>query len=187
MIVKKTTLVDCKIVIPRLYKDNRGSFAELYNWQSYKKKLKIDKIFLQDNISISKKNVLRGLHFQLKKPQGKLIKVISGKIFDVAVDLRPKSITYKKYFGIILSSDNNFQLWIPEGFAHGFYTLSNSATVLYKCTSLYEPSDENTVAWNDNAFNIKWPFKGIPIQSKKDKEAKKFFFLEKKIQTYFVK
>jgi dTDP-4-dehydrorhamnose 3,5-epimerase len=127
------------------------------------------------------------MHFQLKKPQGKLIKVISGKIFDVAVDLRPKSTTYKKYFGIILSSDNNFQLWIPEGFAHGFYTLSNSATVLYKCTSLYEPSDENTVSWNDNVFKIKWPFKGIPIQSKKDKEAKNFCFLEKKIQTYFVR
>jgi dTDP-4-dehydrorhamnose 3,5-epimerase len=187
MIVKNSTIADCKIIIPRVHKDNRGSFAELYNWQVFKKKTKINKVFLQDNISISKKNVLRGLHFQLKKPQGKLIKVISGKIFDVAVDLRPKSSTYKKYFGIILSSDNNIQFWIPEGFAHGFYTMSDSATVLYKCTSLYDSSDENTLAWNDVSFKIKWPFYGVPIQSRKDKEAKNFSLLEKKIQTYLVK
>jgi dTDP-4-dehydrorhamnose 3,5-epimerase len=180
MIIKKTTIPDCKILIPKFYKDNRGSFAELYNWQFFKKKINISKIFLQDNISISKKNVLRGLHFQLKKPQAKLVKVISGKIFDVAVDLRPKSVTYKKYFGIILSSNNKAQLWIPEGFAHGFYTLSKSATVLYKCTSLYDPNDEHILAWNDRTLKIKWPFNGTPIQSIKDKNATNFSFFEKK-------
>ena len=165
MLSKKNSL-ECMIISPKIFRDNRGLFFEKYN-QKYYKKLGITHKFVQDNISQSKKNVLRGLHFQKKFPQGKLIKVLKGKIFDVTVDLRKSKPTFGNYYTFTLSDNNHELLWVPPGFAHGFCVLSKNAIVEYKCTDFYKFSDQFTLKWNDEDLNINWPTKK-PVVSKKD-------------------
>ena len=173
MKIKKTFIKDLLIIHLNQFSDKRGFFQEQYSYRYYKDSILKNK-FVQDNLTFSKKNVLRGLHFQVHKPQAKLISVIYGKIFDVAVDLRPKSKTYLKYFSIILSNKNNKQLFIPKGFAHGFFVLSEFAYVNYKCSDYYDSTDDNGIIWNDKKINIKWPLRNnIPIISKKDKKLNK--------------
>ncbi len=151
------------------YEDERGFFTEIFHEDKYSEVLGNIK-FVQDNYSFSKKSVLRGLHFQKNFPQGKLVRVLMGEIFDVAVDLRPDSKSYGQCDVITLSDENNSQFWIPEGFAHGFVVLSEFAHVLYKCTNLYKPNDENTLLWNDSDLNIDWPERE-PIMSDKDRNG----------------
>lgn len=156
---------------PKIFYDNRGYFFESYNEREFfSSGLKMK--FVQDNQSCSKKNILRGLHFQKNHPQGKLVRVLSGKVFDVAVDLRNDSKTFGMYCGLILDSEKQNQFYIPEGFAHGFYVLSESAIFSYKCTDFYYPDDEDGLLWNDENLKIQWPtidkiFK--PILAEKDK------------------
>ena len=169
MKIYKTKIKGLILIKIKKYFDERGCFFESHNKIKYSK-IGINKNFLQDNISYSKKNVLRGLHYQKYHPQGKLINVIQGSIFDVVVDIRKNSETYGKYQSFILSSDNCKQLWIPKNFAHGFLTLSPNVIVNYKCTELYDPKDQNTIIWNDRDLNIKWPNKN-PIISNNDKKG----------------
>ena len=158
MIVENTKIQDVKILIPKIFKDKRGFFFESFNLQEFNKELKIDVKFVQDNHSKSLKGVLRGMHYQNPPfSQGKLVRVISGEIYDVALDLRQNSPTYGNWVGEYLSSENQKQLWIPEGFAHGFLTLSDTAEVIYKTTNYYSRSHEETVLYNDNRFKIDWP------------------------------
>ena len=145
-----------KIITPAVYGDARGYFMETYQYQDFKE-AGIDQIFVQDNQSSSRKGVLRGLHFQINYPQDKLVRVISGEVYDVAVDLRENSETYGKWFGVELSAENKKQFYIPQGFAHGFLVLSDEAEFAYKCTDFYHPGDEGGLAWNDPEIGIKWP------------------------------
>ena len=161
------------VIKPTVYEDERGFFLENYNKKDFKE-LGITNEFVQDNHSKSKKGVLRGLHFQLKNPQAKLVRVTKGKVFDVAVDLRKNSNTYGKYYGVILSDENKLQLFIPKNFAHGFLVLSEEAEFIYKCDDYYNPNDESGIIWNDSKININWPLEligGIEkiVQSDKDK------------------
>lgn len=157
------------IIEPKVYGDHRGYFMETYNYREFSQ-AGLDMTFVQDNQSKSKKGVLRGLHFQKKNPQGKLVRAIDGEVFDVAVDLRKDSITYGKWYGLILSAENNKQFYVPEGFAHGFLVMSETATFVYKCTRRYDPSDEGGLAWNDPTVGIEWPVENIEVQlSDKDK------------------
>lgn len=160
------------IIEPKLFGDNRGYFMETYNYEAFKA-AGLDMIFIQDNQSKSKKGVLRGLHYQKPKPQGKLVRVISGEVFDVAVDLRKHSPTYGQWEGIILSADNKKQFYIPEGFAHGFLVLSEEAEFVYKCTDFYRFEFEGSLAWNDPDIAIQWPLTYITeiLLSEKDKNA----------------
>jgi dTDP-4-dehydrorhamnose 3,5-epimerase len=154
------------LVEPDVYKDDRGFFLETYHQKKYSEE-GIAKSFVQDNRSNSAKNVLRGLHYQLRNPQAKLVYVITGEIFDVAVDIRRGSPTFGKWEGVYLSSENNCQMYIPEGFAHGFCVLSETADVLYKCSDFYHPDDEFGILWSDPAIGIGWPV-AEPILSPKD-------------------
>jgi dTDP-4-dehydrorhamnose 3,5-epimerase len=154
------------IIEPPSYSDHRGFFMETYHKKEYEA-AGLKKFFVQDNLSHSRQHVLRGLHYQLRHPQGKLIYVVSGEIFDVAVDIRKCSPTFCKWEGVALSSENKKQIYIPEGFAHGFVVLSETATVAYKCTALYAPGDEYGIFWNDPAIGIQWPV-DKPILSEKD-------------------
>lgn len=157
------------IVQPKVHRDARGYFVEVFN-QNDMKEAGLDMTFVQDNQSGSVKGVLRGLHFQKEYPQGKLVWVIRGKVFDVAVDLRKESETYGKWFGVELSEENKKQLYIPEGFAHGFLVLSDVAEFCYKCTDFYHPGDEGGIMWNDPAIGIEWPELDVEyIMSDKDK------------------
>ena len=161
------------IIEPNIYGDDRGYFMETYNYNDYKfGGIKVN--FVQDNQSKSKKGVLRGLHFQKRYPQGKLVRVISGKVFDVAVDLRIKSKTYKQWVGEILSSENNKQLYVPKGFAHGYLVLSETAELVYKCDDFYYPEDEGGLIWNDETIGINWPQLGNLSLSEKDKKLPTF-------------
>lgn len=144
------------VIEPKVFGDKRGYFVETYNEKDMKE-AGFDVTFVQDNQSSSTKGVLRGLHFQKQYPQGKLVRVMKGRVFDVAVDLREKSATYGKWFGVELSEDNFKQFYIPEGFAHGFLVLSESAVFCYKCTDFYHPGDEGGIAWNDPEIGIDWP------------------------------
>jgi dTDP-4-dehydrorhamnose 3,5-epimerase len=144
------------VITPTVHGDDRGYFMETYN-QNDLKEAGYDMVFVQDNQSMSTKGVLRGLHFQKQFPQGKLVRVIKGKVFDVAVDIRKGSSTYGKWFGIELSEENKKQFYIPEGFAHGFLVLSDIAEFCYKCTDFYHPNDEGGIAWNDPKIGIRWP------------------------------
>lgn len=144
------------IIEPAVFGDERGYFTETYNQNDFKEE-GLDMIFVQDNQSMSVKGVLRGLHFQKEFPQGKLVRVVRGKVFDVAVDLRTKSKTYGKWFGVELTAENKKQFYIPEGFAHGFLVLSDEAEFCYKCTDFYRPGDEGGMAWDDPAIGIQWP------------------------------
>ena len=145
-----------KVVEPTVFGDARGYFMETYNYNDFKE-AGIDVEFVQDNQSSSHKGVLRGLHFQINYPQDKLVRVVNGEVFDVAVDLREGSETYGKWFGEILSAENNKQFYIPEGFAHGFLVLSDTAEFCYKCTDFYHPGDEGGLAWNDPEIGVEWP------------------------------
>ena len=157
---------------PSVYLDRRGFFFESFNIKNYLKiSAKYD--FVQDNFSKSNKNVLRGLHFQNKNPQGKLVFATKGKIYDVIVDLRNKSRTFGKWKSIIISDKNKLQIWVPPGFAHGFLALTKEVNLVYKCTSFYNPKYEQTLIWNDKTLNINWPVKK-PILSKKDREGSTF-------------
>lgn len=151
-----TEIDDMYIIEPTVYGDNRGYFMETYNYEEFKE-AGLDMIFVQDNQSKSKKGVLRGLHFQTKHPQGKLVRVIKGEVFDVGVDLRPGSKTFGKWAGAVLSDENKRQLYIPEGFAHGFVVLSDDAEFVYKCTAFYDPQNEGGIIWNDKDIAINWP------------------------------
>ncbi|SBS27023.1 dTDP-4-dehydrorhamnose 3,5-epimerase [Marinomonas spartinae] len=171
MNVVKTSLEGVVIIEPKLFKDDRGFFLETFQLKRYKEFAGIELSFVQDNYSRSSKNVLRGLHFQKRRPQGKLVRVVRGQVFDVAVDIRKESPTYGQWEGVILSEDNQRQLWVPPGLAHGFVVLSDLADFEYKCTDYYDPSDEGCLMWDDPSINIVWP-KGIePILSAKDKTA----------------
>jgi dTDP-4-dehydrorhamnose 3,5-epimerase len=155
------------IVKPRIFTDDRGWFAETFN-QSEMQKNGLPRCFVQDNQSFSHVGVLRGLHYQLGKPQGKLVRVLSGEIYDVAVDLRRDSPTFGQWIGLRLSANSLEMIWIPENFAHGFLVLSESAHVLYKVTDFYEPSAERTLRWDDPTLGIDWPIVGAPVLSAKD-------------------
>ena len=152
-----TELADCVLIEPDLYKDSRGLFYETFQLQRYQEIIGQNFQFVQDNFSISHKGVLRGLHFQATKPQGKLIRVSRGSVLDIAVDLRPQSLSFGKWTKAILSEDNHLQFWIPPGFAHGFLSLTNDVHFEYKCTDYYDHKDEKTIAWNDPYLDIDWP------------------------------
>ncbi len=168
----KTDIPDVIIVKPKLFSDERGFFLEFYKKSEFEKN-GIDTNFVQDNHSKSVKGVLRGLHYQLNPMgQGKLVRCIKGKIFDVAVDIRKGSPTFGNYVGVELSEDNNLMLWIPKGFAHGFLTLSKEAEIIYKVSgSEYSPQHDRSIRWNDPDINIAWPLEESPILSEKDKNA----------------
>ena len=161
------------VIEPKVFGDERGYFVETYNKQEFAAN-GLDMEFVQDNQSKSKKGVLRGLHFQKQHPQGKLVRVLSGEVFDVAVDIREGSDTYGKWFGVVLSEENMKQFYVPEGFAHGFLVLSEEAEFCYKCTDFYHPGDEGGIAWNDSAIGIEWPIEeGMEIiLSERDKQWK---------------
>lgn len=174
----KITVTPCDIeglyvIEPTVFKDGRGYFVETYN-QNDMKEAGLDMVFVQDNQSMSTRGVLRGLHFQKQFPQGKLVRVVRGKVFDVAVDLRSDSKTYGKWFGVELSAENMKQFYIPEGFAHGFLVLSDEAEFCYKCTDFYHPGDEGGLAWNDPEIGVEWPLEeGVDlIISEKDQKWK---------------
>lgn len=166
----ETGIQGLMIIEPRVFGDNRGYFMETYNYNQFKE-AGMDMVFVQDNQSKSKKGVLRGLHFQAKHPQGKLVRVLSGEVFDVGVDLRKGSPTFGKWHGVILSGENRKQFYVPEGFAHGFLVLSDEAEFAYKCTDFYRPEDEVGIIWNDPTIGIEWPLEGLGdiILSEKDK------------------
>jgi dTDP-4-dehydrorhamnose 3,5-epimerase len=167
MRVEPLELPEVLRIQPKAHSDDRGSFFEAYHADRYAE-TGISEAFVQDNQSFSWQNVLRGLHAQLEKPQGKLVRAIQGEIFDVAVDIRPRSATFGRWVGTVLSAENRLQLWIPAGFAHGFCVLSDRADVLYKCTRLYDASDEIGIAWNDPDLGIDWPTRD-PILSARDR------------------
>lgn len=165
----ETSIKDLYIIEPKIYGDNRGYFMETYKEESFKE-AGLNYIFVQDNESKSKKSVLRGLHFQKKYPQAKLVRVLEGEVYDVAVDLRKDSSTYGKYIGVLLSAENKRQFMIPRGFAHGFLVLSETATFCYKCDEVYHPEDEGGIIYNDADINIKWPNIDNILLSEKDKK-----------------
>lgn len=161
------------VIKPTVFEDNRGFFMETYNKNDFKE-IGIDTEFVQDNQSKSTKGVLRGLHFQKQFPQAKLVRVIKGVVYDVAVDLREGSETYGKYYGVTLTEENKLQFFIPKGFAHGFLVLSDEAEFAYKCNDFYHPGDEGGIAWNDEKIGIEWPLEEVGgieeiVQSEKDK------------------
>ena len=166
--VIKTYIKDLYIIEPKVFGDERGYFMETYKKSDFEN-VGMHYKFVQDNQSKSKKGVLRGLHYQKTFPQAKLVRVLEGEVYDVAVDLRKNSPTYGKYFGLILSGDNKKMFMIPRGFAHGFLVLSESATFAYKCDELYHPEDEGGILWNDPDINIDWPIKENILLSEKDK------------------
>ncbi|MCO6556797.1 MAG: dTDP-4-dehydrorhamnose 3,5-epimerase [Gilliamella sp.] len=172
MEVISTNIADVKIIKPKVFGDERGFFLETFEQKRYQEMLGIELNFVQDNHSRSQKDVLRGLHFQKENPQGKLVRVVRGEVFDVAVDIRKDSPTYGKWVGVTLTEENKIQLWIPPGLAHGFAVLSDIADFEYKCTNYYDPKSEGCLLWNDPTVNISWPISN-PLLSAKDKLGKK--------------
>ena len=163
-----TDIPGLTILEPRVFGDDRGFFFESYNRRAFREATGLDPDFVQDNHSRSARNVLRGLHYQVKQPQGKLVRVVAGEVWDVAVDLRRSSPTFGKWVGVTLSAANRRMLWVPEGFAHGFVVTSDSAEFLYKTTDYYAPEHERTLLWNDPALAIPWPLQGEPILKPRD-------------------
>ena len=178
----ETPIEDLYIIEPSVFGDNRGYFMETHNYDEFKE-AGLDMVFVQDNQSKSKKGVLRGLHFQKEYSQGKLVRVLSGEVFDVAVDLRKGSKTYGKWHGVTLNKENKRQFYVPEGFAHGFLVTSDEAEFVYKCTNSYHPEFEDAVAWNDPDIGIEWPLKDIEkvLLSEKDKKAQLLSEIKKKV------
>jgi dTDP-4-dehydrorhamnose 3,5-epimerase len=168
MHIQPTAIPDVLIIEPKVFGDERGYFYESFNARRFKELTGIAAIFVQDNHSKSARNVLRGLHYQIQQPQGKLVRVVSGEVFDVAVDIRKHSPTFGHWVGVTLSVENKRQLWIPEGFAHGFVVTSESAEFLYKTTDYWAPEHERCILWNDPEIGIQWPIEGHPIMSGKD-------------------
>lgn len=166
--IKTTSIQGVLIIEPKLFGDDRGYFMETYNATEFKEK-GIPYDFVQDNQSMSKKGVLRGLHYQINHPQAKLVRVLEGAVYDVAVDLRKGSPTYGKYEGVILTGENKLMFMVPRGFAHGFVVLSDRAIFAYKCDDTYHPGDEGGIIWNDPTIGIKWPTDDHPLLSEKDK------------------
>lgn len=174
--MKSTPLAipDVVIIEPKVFGDQRGFFFESFNQARFEEAIGRTVHFVQDNHSRSVKNVLRGLHYQIRQPQAKLVRVVQGQVFDVAVDLRKSSKTFGQWVGETLSADNKRQLWIPEGFAHGFVVLSDTAEFLYKTTDYYTPAHERCILWNDATLSIQWPDDIQPILSAKDAQGKAF-------------
>lgn len=172
MKVSYSKLKGCVIIEPSVFGDERGFFLETFQAIRYEQEAGIDLPFVQDNHSRSAKGVLRGLHFQKTKPQGKLVRVVRGEVYDVAVDIRKGSATFGEWEGVTLSEDNKKQFWVPPGFAHGFVVLSDTADFEYKCTDYYDPSDEGCILWNDPDLDIPWPITN-PVLSTKDESAKR--------------
>lgn len=172
MNVIQTKLKDCVIIEPKVFGDERGFFLETFQAYRYADVVGINFPFVQDNHSRSSKGVLRGLHFQKTKPQGKLVRVVRGAVYDVAVDIRQGSPTFGQWEAVVLSEENKTQVWVPPGFAHGFVALSDTADFEYKCTDFYDSSDEGSILWSDPDLDIKWPVQN-PIVSSKDAVAKK--------------
>ncbi len=173
MKVEATQIPGALIVEPSVFGDDRGFFLESFN-EKEMRSIGIDAHFVQDNHSCSQRDVLRGLHYQISQPQGKLVRVVSGKVFDVAVDVRRDSPAFGKWVGVELSAENKRMFWLPPGLAHGFVVLSESADFLYKATEYYAPQCERTILWNDPDLGIEWPLTGQPILSAKDAAAKTF-------------
>lgn len=171
MKITPTAIPDLLLIEPKVFGDERGFFLESFNRQAFREATGLDPDFVQDNHSRSAKGVLRGLHYQISQPQGKLVRVVRGAVFDVAVDIRRSSATFGKWVGMELTEDNKRQLWIPPGFAHGFLVLSESADFLYKTTDYYAPAFERSIAWNDPEIGIDWPIEGEPTLSQKDRNA----------------
>ncbi|MEY0151522.1 dTDP-4-dehydrorhamnose 3,5-epimerase [Providencia rettgeri] len=171
MKVIDTKIPDVKIISPTIFGDERGFFMETWEQKKFEKFVTGKKTtFVQDNHSKSKKGILRGLHYQTKNTQGKLVRVIAGEVFDVAVDIRKNSSTFGQWVGVYLSAENKLQLWIPEGFAHGFYVTHENTEFVYKCTDYYKPEYEKTISWDDSTLNISWPISSFPVcLSEKDK------------------
>lgn len=169
-----TNIPDVKIIEPTVFGDERGFFMESYNHKKFIEAIGHDLTFVQDNHSKSAKGVLRGLHYQIQNPQGKLVRVTQGEVLDVAVDIRKSSLTFGQWVGVKLSADKKRQLWVPEGFAHGFIVLSESAEFLYKTTDYYAPEHERCIQWNDPELVIDWQYKGEPLVSEKDSNGTLF-------------
>ena len=167
-------IADVLLLEPRVFGDDRGFFYESYNQKAFQEATGLTVSFVQDNHSKSARNVLRGLHYQVQQPQGKLVRVVQGEVFDVAVDIRPASPTFGQWVGEILSAENKKQLWIPPGLAHGFVVLSATAEFLYKTTDYYAPAHERCIAWNDPDLAIDWQLKGEPSLSGKDAAGQRF-------------
>ena len=170
MIIETTPLAGLLLIKPDVYGDDRGFFQETWNLRRYTE-AGLDRHFVQDNLSLSRKGIVRGLHFQNPRPQGKLVYVLQGEVFDVAVDVRADSPTFGQWYGANLSADNHHQLFVPEGFAHGFCVLSDTALFAYKCTDFYNPDAEFSIQWNDPKLAIDWPVDG-PELSEKDRNAR---------------
>lgn len=171
MKISPTALREVFIIEPDVKHDERGMFFESFNERRFTELTGIEARFVQDNHSRSLRNVVRGLHYQIKQTQGKLVRVVSGEVFDVAVDMRRRSPTFGSWTGVVLSADNRRQTWIPPGFAHGFAVLSEAAEVIYKTTDYYAPEHARAVCWNDPSIGIKWPLTGVPLLSEKDRNA----------------
>ncbi|MCA2628081.1 MULTISPECIES: dTDP-4-dehydrorhamnose 3,5-epimerase [unclassified Microcystis] len=178
MKVIPTEIPDVLIIEPQVYGDDRGFFLESFNQKDFREKTGVNTTFVQDNHSMSLKNVLRGLHYQIPNPQGKLVRVVNGSVFDVAVDARQSSPTFGQWVGCVLSAENKRIFWVPEGFAHGFLVLSDRAEFLYKTTNYYYPQYEKTIAWNDADLGIDWPLQTPPILSPKDQAGQPFKSVE---------
>ena len=174
MKVTRTRIPEVLILEPKVFEDSRGFFLESYNRRVFKQATGLDPDFVQDNQSFSARNVLRGLHYQVRQPQGKLITAIAGEIFDVAVDLRRSSPTFGKWASATLSGGTHRAIWIPPGFAHGFLVLSEQALIHYKASDYYAPEHERTLMWNDPDLAITWPLEGEPIVSDKDSHGLRF-------------
>ena len=177
MKVIETSICGCVIIEPTVFGDERGFFLETFHAARYAESAGINLPFVQDNHSRSSKGVLRGLHFQKTKPQGKLVRVVRGEVYDVAVDIRANSKTFGKWEAVILSEQNKLQFWVPPGFAHGFVVLSDSADFEYKCTDFYDSTDEGSILWSDPDLGIQWPVQN-PIVSAKDAMAKQLADLD---------
>lgn len=173
MPMKATPLAIPEVLLiePKVFGDDRGFFFESFNQCQFEQFVGRAVTFVQDNHSRSAKNVLRGLHYQIKQPQGKLVRVVTGEVFDVAVDLRRSSPTFGRWVGEMLSAENKRQLWVPEGFAHGFVVLSEGAEFLYKSTDYYAPEHERCIRWDDKDIGVEWPMNGVPVLSQKDQGA----------------
>lgn len=173
MKVTQLAIPDVLVIEPQVFGDSRGFFFESYNQQKLEQAIARKVDFVQDNHSRSSRGVLRGLHYQIRQPQGKLVRVIRGAVFDVSVDIRRSSPTFGQWVGQVLSEENKLQVWIPEGFAHGFLVLSESADFLYKTTDFWAPEHERCIAWNDPDLAIDWPLDGEPSLSAKDREGRR--------------
>jgi dTDP-4-dehydrorhamnose 3,5-epimerase len=172
--VEKTSLPGVMILEPKVFEDDRGFFMESWNANTFRDATGLDASFVQDNHSQSARNVLRGIHYQLAKPQGKLVRVLAGKVFDVAVDLRRSSQYFGRWCGVLLSAENKRQLWIPPGFGHAFLVVSETADFFYKTTQYWSREHDRTIVWNDPTLAIDWPLKGAPVLAAKDAGAPEF-------------